>query len=545
MPRNGAGVYSLPAGNPVVTLTTISSTWANTTMSDIATALTQSLATTGVTPMTGPLQMVDGSNAAPGLTWASETTSGWYKETTHVFDFSVNTVKILSVSNAGLTVFPQTASGGVLIVGSAGNVGSLAIKDGQAGTRQWSLVAGLTSIGSFDLVDNTAVKTRISVATTGGVTVLQPDSGVPLTLNGIVASTVILSLVGGAAQGSALVFADNISTLQQWIVGSGIALGAGIFEIRDSTRGATPLSIGKTGSTVFAVPAAGKNIFINGLSGSDSLGLTGSANHTIAIDRIGSIVGRLGLFIGDATNGTVQDDAYIMGNQTSLHLGVWNGATGNASYISIGFNGGVSIATPTSGVAFNLIGSVPGSFGSIFNATTSAGNSFGVAIIAGTTSADLALQVNNAANSTNYLRVFGDGGLLMAAATGGTQGLGSINATSLFINGAPVRVGIPVNNQAGSYTLVLADANCAINSTNAGAATITIPSNAAVAFPIGTAVTFTNRGSTAISIAITTDTLVIAGTTTTGTRTLNANSGSATAFKVSATLWIIQGGGLT
>jgi hypothetical protein len=57
MSRNGSGVYSLPAGNPVVTNTTISSTWANNTMTDIATALTGSVAADGQTPMTGNLDL--------------------------------------------------------------------------------------------------------------------------------------------------------------------------------------------------------------------------------------------------------------------------------------------------------------------------------------------------------------------------------------------------------------------------------------------------------------------------------------------------------
>ena len=57
MSRNGSGTYNLPAGNPVVTGTTISSTWANNTLSDIATALTGSVAADGQTPMTGQLDM--------------------------------------------------------------------------------------------------------------------------------------------------------------------------------------------------------------------------------------------------------------------------------------------------------------------------------------------------------------------------------------------------------------------------------------------------------------------------------------------------------
>jgi len=57
MSRNGSGTYSLPAGNPVVTGTTISSTWANNTMTDLAAALTDSVAADGQTPMTGNLDL--------------------------------------------------------------------------------------------------------------------------------------------------------------------------------------------------------------------------------------------------------------------------------------------------------------------------------------------------------------------------------------------------------------------------------------------------------------------------------------------------------
>ena len=65
MSRNGSGIYNLPTGNPVVTGTTISSNWANTTLSDISTALTGSVAADGQTPVTGNLQM--GGNLITGL----------------------------------------------------------------------------------------------------------------------------------------------------------------------------------------------------------------------------------------------------------------------------------------------------------------------------------------------------------------------------------------------------------------------------------------------------------------------------------------------
>ena len=72
MSRNGSGTYSLPAGNPVVTNTTISSTWANNTLTDLATAMTGSIAADGQTTITGNLQM--NSNKLTGL--AVGTTTG-------------------------------------------------------------------------------------------------------------------------------------------------------------------------------------------------------------------------------------------------------------------------------------------------------------------------------------------------------------------------------------------------------------------------------------------------------------------------------------
>lgn len=66
MARNGNGQYTLPAGNPVVPGTTISTDWANNTLNDIATALTGSVASDGQTAMQGNLDM--SNNKIVGLT---------------------------------------------------------------------------------------------------------------------------------------------------------------------------------------------------------------------------------------------------------------------------------------------------------------------------------------------------------------------------------------------------------------------------------------------------------------------------------------------
>jgi len=66
MSRNGSGTYNLPAGNPVVTGTTITTTWANSTLTDIASALTGSVASDGQTPMSGALNMATNKITALG-----------------------------------------------------------------------------------------------------------------------------------------------------------------------------------------------------------------------------------------------------------------------------------------------------------------------------------------------------------------------------------------------------------------------------------------------------------------------------------------------
>jgi hypothetical protein len=65
MSRNGSGTYNLPAGNPVSSGSVISSAWSNSTLSDIATALTNSIASDGQTPIIANLNM--GSNKLTNL----------------------------------------------------------------------------------------------------------------------------------------------------------------------------------------------------------------------------------------------------------------------------------------------------------------------------------------------------------------------------------------------------------------------------------------------------------------------------------------------
>jgi hypothetical protein len=105
---------------------------------------------------------------------------------------------------------------------------------------------------------------------------------------------------------------------------------------------------------------------------------------------------------------------------------------------------------------------------------------------------------------------------------------------------------VPVNSQSAAYTAVIGDAGKIIfhPSTDANARTFTIPANSSVAYVIGTVLTFINMTSQVVTIAITTDTMYLAGTGTTGNRSL-AQYGIATAVKMTSTTWLISGNGVT
>ena len=97
------------------------------------------------------------------------------------------------------------------------------------------------------------------------------------------------------------------------------------------------------------------------------------------------------------------------------------------------------------------------------------------------------------------------------------------------------------------YEFVLTDAGKQIlhPAAHTTARTWTIPANSAVVFPIGTVITIINQASAGVlTIAITTDALNWYPSAGTGARTLAA-SGMASLQKITATVWVITGCGLT
>lgn len=101
MPRDSGGTFTLPAGNPVVTGTVISSTWANPTMADVAQALTESLDRYGRGGMLAPFKFADGARTAPSITFENEPLTGFYRAAFNDVRLSIFGQDIIKFTPAG------------------------------------------------------------------------------------------------------------------------------------------------------------------------------------------------------------------------------------------------------------------------------------------------------------------------------------------------------------------------------------------------------------------------------------------------------------
>ena len=249
MPRS-SGTYTLPAGNPVVTGTTITSTWANTTFSDVATALTGSVATDGTSGMTGILQM--GNNKITGV--ADGTASS-----------DVATVN--QISNP--TITGGTIDGAPIGAANPKNGAFLALSANTAAFSGTSTAPTVTpsSDSSTKIATTAFVQSAIS-AISSGVTSFNTRSGVVTLTSGDV--TTALGYTPYNPAGATVITTANISTYAPTVSGTG---AFGTWGISISGNAATA-STATTATSATTATTAGN--------------LTGSPSVVVSALQVGS-----------------------------------------------------------------------------------------------------------------------------------------------------------------------------------------------------------------------------------------------------------------
>lgn len=137
MSRDSNGTYTLPSGNPVLPGTVIESDWANTTLSDVAGALTGSIAANGVTEPTANLPM--GGFHHTGVSAA--TARNQYATLGAVQDGLTSKVTLISASGDNLVGTmvgsPPAYSNGMVVswVQPANNTGAVTLQIGALPAR--------------------------------------------------------------------------------------------------------------------------------------------------------------------------------------------------------------------------------------------------------------------------------------------------------------------------------------------------------------------------------------------------------------------------
>lgn len=508
-----------------------------------------SVDSTGISLSSGlTLQLPSGSAGAPSLTFISSPTTGIYRIGADTIGFAT----------AGAERW-RIASNGVLGFGLAAPNAAQATRTGASSITPFLQTSGTSlspsAVGTF-CFDTSAAPT-FTMARSRGATV---------GAHTIVANGDSLGRVSAAgSDGTQFTEAARI----QFVVDGtpGVNDMPGRIEFQTTPDGAS------VPTTVLTLSANNSATFAGSITG--GLGsFTTSAPPTLQVIRSGSSVNaviELNTSSGSVFIGQGSALAFAVGGGGGLNAANWFNVTSALATFNV--NGSFDGTLTSTGTArFN--GATQGFLGVRESTGSGATANSG----ADTLVLDSAITVGISllAPNTNQCNIFfgdpenGGAGRVAYNHTNDTMNLGAGGASSVLlltsdtitagsgvetildpvgptsVNSAGFR-GVPQNSRSAAYTLVIGDAGKHIYhpSADTTARTWTIPANASVAFPIGTSVTFVNDTSAgAITIAITSDTLVLAGSGTTGSRTLAAN-GVATAVKVTATRWMISGTNLS
>jgi hypothetical protein len=314
----------------------------------------------------------------------------------------------------------------------------------------------------------------------------------------------------------------------------------------------------------------------SGLAGED-LSLTAGAGNTTGVG--GNVILTSGA--GGATSGVAGDialtvGAVVSGDGGNITLSGGAGDAGGDITLTAGA-GSVAAGGDVSITSGDSAGTIDGAQVSI---TSGAGGSTGVGGAGGPVTITAGAGAGTAGDGGNITLVAGagsgtgsDGAVVIPDSTAPTApanklysvgGVLSWNGTTLDTGGGGISAVVEdttpqlggaldgqgfaitdatypatINAQVGvTYTAVLADADKIITLTNAAAIAMTIPANASVAYPIGTKLNFQQLGAGAVTVGITTDTLLI---NSGATLVMNGQNSIATALKITATEWVLFG----
>ena len=445
------------------------------------------------------------------------------------------------VKGTGTTAMTASAT-----IPSTDITGTLAVANG--GTGQSTYTNGQLLIG------NTTGGTLAKATLTAGTNVSITNGAGTITINATDAFVGTVTSVGGTGTVNGITLTGTVTTTGNLTLGgtlSGVSLTtqvSGTLPVANGGTGATTAGAALTSLGAYA--ATNPSGFTSNTGTVTSVATSGTVN---GITLTGSVTSTGTLTLGGTLSGV------SLTTQVSGTLPVANGGTGATTAGAALTSLGAYAASNPSGFTSNTGTVTSVATSGTVNGITLTGSvtSTGTLTLGGTLSGvSLTTQVSGTlpvANGGTGATTAGAALTSLGAAASGANtditaldqdvtvtATGTIAATSIGYRG------IPQNAQSGNYTFALSDAGKHIYSTNSGAQTMTVPTNASVALPIGTAVTLVNNGTTAITFTTTSTTVYKAGTSAAwasgGTLGLR---GMVTWLKVGTDTWFVSGAGLS
>ena len=393
----------------------------------------------------------------------------------------------------------------------------------------------LQTDGSGNTTWAAAAAGTINTGTVGQITYYSGTNA----LSGTTTGTGVLTALGNNTNTAGGVLVPSAALTASAIVLGG---GSGTGPATTTTGTGVVTAIGNAVNTAGGLLAPAGALASNALvvGGGSGTGPSTITTGTGVVTALGVNTGTAGAFVvnggalGTPSSGTLSSCTGLsLTTGVSGVLPVANGGTNASSAGITAFNNitGYTASGATGTTSTNLVFSTSPTLTTPTLGVASATSINKVAITAPATSATLTIADGKTLTASNTITL---------AATNDSQ--------TYTLPAATCNIGyleVPQNSQSAAYTAVLADSGKQIfhPSTDNNARTFTIPANGSVAYPVGTVLTFVNMANT-VTISITTDTMYLAGTGSTGSRTLAAY-GVATAIKMTSTTWLISGTGLT
>lgn len=296
--------------------------------------------------------------------------------------------------------------------------------------------------------------TKVLLASAGNVTVAAPTSGVTLGLAAVSGGAGLLVTMAGS--------------------GSGVVING------PAATQLNAISIQQTAQAQWFIYQPSSSSDLRFFTGSDRFVLTAAGNLTVNTPTSG-----VALTVNGATGSQAMLVSAAAGQQAVV-------ATSGADFTGILINGAQN------NVSLTINNTQTGASANWRLSSSATGSGFGAgSLVIGT-------------GSSAFVTVFSDGGVTCGAPTGGDKGVGTINATGLFVNGVAVGT--------GSVSSVTGTANQITCTPTTGAVVVSLPQN--IVIP-------TVTGGIAMSITTTSTGLPLSLNSDAGVAALNMGSTSA------------------